>query len=53
MELTRISPEEAQDLLESGEDYIYLDVRSVPEFEAGPAPGAKNLPILPRTPAGR
>ncbi len=52
MELTRISPEEAQDLLESGEDYIYLDVRSVPEFEAGHAPGAKNIPILHRTPAG-
>lgn len=52
MELRRISPEEAQDLLESGKGYIYLDVRSVPEFQAGHAPGAKNIPILHRTPVG-
>ncbi len=52
MELKRISPEEARDLLESGEGYVYLDVRSVPEFEAGHAPGAKNIPLLHRTPMG-
>ena len=52
MELKRISPEEARDLLESGEGYVYLDVRSVPEFEAGHAPGAKNIPLLHRTPTG-
>lgn len=52
MELRRISPVEARRLLESGEGYIYLDVRSVPEFEAGHAPGAKNIPILHRTPVG-
>ncbi len=52
MSLKRISPEEARDLLESGEGYVYLDVRSIPEFEAGHAPGAKNIPLLHRTPAG-
>lgn len=52
MQLKRISPEEARDLLDSGEGYIYLDVRSVPEFEAGHAPGAKNIPILNRTAFG-
>ena len=52
MELKRISPEEARDLLESGEGYVYLDVRSIPEFEAGHAPGAKNVPLLHRTPMG-
>lgn len=52
MELKRISPEEARDLVESGEGYVYLDVRSVPEFEAGHAPGAKNIPVLHRTAAG-
>ncbi len=52
MQLKRISPEEARDLLESDEGYVYLDVRSIPEFEAGHAPGAKNVPLLHRTPAG-
>lgn len=52
MELRRISPEEAQDLLSGDEGYIYLDVRSVPEFENGHAPGAKNIPLLHRTPMG-
>ena len=52
MELKRISPEQARDLLESGEGYTYLDVRSVPEFEAGHAPGAKNIPLLHRTSFG-
>ena len=52
MELKRISPEQARDLIESGEGYVYLDVRSVPEFEAGHAPGAKNIPLLHRTPMG-
>ncbi len=31
---------------------IYLDVRSVPEFEAGHAPGAYNIPLLHMGPAG-
>ncbi|MYG02598.1 MAG: rhodanese-like domain-containing protein [Acidobacteriia bacterium] len=52
MALKRISPDEARDLLESGEDYIYLDVRSIPEFEQGHAPGAKNIPLLHRTAMG-
>ena len=52
MSLKRISPDEAHDLLESGEGYIYLDVRSVPEFEQGHAPGSKNIPLLHRTAMG-
>ena len=52
MELKRISPQEAHDLLETGDGYVYLDVRSVPEFEAGHAPGAKNIPLLHRTAMG-
>ena len=52
MQLQRISPEEARDLLDSGEGYVYLDVRSVPEFEVGHAPGAKNIPLLHRTQSG-
>ena len=34
------------------EDYVYLDVRSVPEFEAGHPPGAYNIPIAHMTPGG-
>ena len=52
MELKRISPDEAKDLLDSNAGYVYLDVRSVPEFEAGHAPSAKNIPLLHRTPYG-
>ena len=52
MKLKRISPEEARDLLDSEDGYVYLDVRSVPEFEAGHAPGAKNIPLLHQTPMG-
>lgn len=52
MALKRISPEETKDLLDSDSEYIYLDVRSIPEFEAGHAPGAKNIPLLHRTAMG-
>ena len=53
MEIKRISPEEAKELLESDEGYIYLDVRTVPEFDAGHVPGAKNVPVMGRDPYGR
>jgi rhodanese-related sulfurtransferase len=46
----RISVEEAVTLL--GEGYVYLDVRSEPEFEQGHAPGALNVPLLHQGPAG-
>lgn len=29
-----------------GSDAIFLDVRSIPEFEAGHAPGAVNIPLM-------
>jgi len=51
MAVKRISPEEAKELLE-GQGYIYLDVRTEEEFEAGHVPGAKNVPILQRGPMG-
>ena len=44
------TPEETQELLESG--YTYIDVRSEPEFEAGHVPGALNVPISHRSPSG-
>ena len=45
-----VSPEEAAALLAQG--YVYLDVRSEPEFEAGHPEGAVNLPISHATPGG-
>ena len=46
MEVTRITPEEAKALLDAGSGYVYLDVRSVQEFDAGHVPDAKNVPLL-------
>jgi len=51
MTVKRVSPEEARDLMEK-EGYAYLDVRSVPEFEAGHPAGAYNVPLLDMGPAG-
>jgi rhodanese-related sulfurtransferase len=45
MPVKRVSPEEAQELLRS-QGYVYVDVRSVPEFEAGHPEGAYNVPLL-------
>ena len=43
MPVKRVSPEEAQGLMAS-EGYAYVDVRSIPEFEAGHPEGAYNVP---------
>ena len=51
MPVKRISPEEAKALID-GEGYTYLDVRSIPEFEAGHPRGAFNIPLNHRGPAG-
>ena len=51
MSVKRVSPEEAKTLIED-EQYAYLDVRSIPEFDAGHPPGAYNIPIAHMTPSG-
>ncbi|MGB5265778.1 MAG: rhodanese-like domain-containing protein, partial [Polyangiales bacterium] len=51
MTVKRVSPLEAAALLED-EGYVYLDVRSIPEFDQGHAVGAYNIPVLPATPSG-
>jgi rhodanese-related sulfurtransferase len=51
MPVKRVSPDEAQALVRD-EGYAYVDVRSVPEFEAGHPEGAYNVPILHMGPAG-
>jgi rhodanese-related sulfurtransferase len=48
--VVRVSPEEAQALI--GEGYIYVDVRSEPEFEKGHPAGALNVPISHRGASG-
>jgi rhodanese-related sulfurtransferase len=42
-EIVIISPEDAQALIAEG--YLYIDVRSEPEYEAGHPPGAFNVPL--------
>jgi len=44
MSVKRVDPKEAAKLLQQG--WVYLDVRSIPEFEQGHPPGAYNIPLL-------
>ena len=44
--MKEVTPQEAHDLMASDPEHIYLDVRSVGEFEAGHPAGAINIPIL-------
>lgn len=45
-------PAGAKALLEGDEPWIYLDVRTVEEFEHGHVPGAHNVPVAFRTGGG-
>lgn len=49
-DVKRVSPKEAQALLENG--YVYLDVRTEEEFREGHVPGALNVPFMLRGPGG-
>jgi rhodanese-related sulfurtransferase len=51
MGFKRVSPEEAKALIDR-EGYVYVDVRSLPEFEAGHPKGAYNVPLMHQGPAG-
>lgn len=53
MDIKRITPEQAKELLDSNAGHTYLDVRTVPEFNAGHVPGAKNIPVLEPDASGR
>ena len=44
--MKEVSPQEAYDLMKSDSEITYLDVRSIPEFEAGHPQGAINVPLL-------
>ncbi len=41
--MKRVPPEQAKALMDEG--YVYVDVRSIPEFEQGHPEGAYNVPI--------
>ena len=45
MHIKSVSPQEACDLLTREEGYVYLDVRSTPEFSEGHPQGALNIPL--------
>jgi rhodanese-related sulfurtransferase len=47
----RVSPQEAKDLIDR-EGYVYVDVRSVPEWEEGHPTGSFNVPLNHLGPAG-
>jgi rhodanese-related sulfurtransferase len=51
MAVKRVSPAEARDLIEK-QGYVYVDVRSVPEFVAGHPTGAYNVPLMNMGPGG-
>jgi len=48
--MKEISASDAHSLLQEETDYIYLDVRSIPEFEQGHPVKAWNIPLLHFTP---
>lgn len=50
MAVRRITPQEAKTLMDEG--YVYVDVRSIPEFEKGHPAGSYNVPLLHAGPAG-
>jgi len=52
MTQVNLTPEEAKRLLDSG-SYVYLDVRTIPEYEAGRPPGAWNVPVVEPDASGK
>ncbi|MGK4007656.1 rhodanese-like domain-containing protein [Sorangium sp. So ce1036] len=50
-DIKRVSPEQAKQLIDE-EGYLYLDVRSEPEYAAGHPSGAHNVPLLHAGPGG-
>jgi rhodanese-related sulfurtransferase len=51
MAVNRVSPQEAKELIDSG-GYVYVDVRSVGEFDAGHPTGSYNVPLKQPGPGG-
>jgi rhodanese-related sulfurtransferase len=47
----RVSPQEAKDLID-GEGYVYVDVRSIPEWDESHPTGSFNVPLMHMGPGG-
>ena len=50
MSVTQVDVRQAQ-ALRANDDYTYVDVRSMPEYDAGHPAGSHNVPLLHRDPA--
>lgn len=46
MSVKNVNPTQAKELLDGDEGYIYIDVRSMPEYETSHPAGALNIPIM-------
>src|SRR5438067_11938965 len=53
MEIGETTPPEAYEMLTAHPAAVYLDVRTVEEFEAGHPAGARNVPVVFFDPATR
>jgi rhodanese-related sulfurtransferase len=51
MPIRRVTPQEAVELIADG--WMYVDVRTIPEFEAEHPRGAYSVPLMQQGPAGR
>jgi rhodanese-related sulfurtransferase len=47
-----VTNKEAHDLMEQNTGYVYVDVRSIPEFQNGHPGSSRNIPIFHKEPAG-
>ncbi len=52
MGVKRIDPDRANELLNSDQDYVYIDVRMPEEFSQGHVPNARNIPVMIRGDGG-
>ncbi|MEW6751592.1 MAG: rhodanese-like domain-containing protein [Candidatus Latescibacterota bacterium] len=52
MSYAEVDVVQAKELLDNGQGYTYVDVRSEPEFDSGRPAGAVNIPLLHRRGAG-
>ncbi len=52
MGVKRIDSDRARELLESGSEYTYVDVRTPEEFEEGHISQARNIPVMLRGKGG-
>lgn len=52
MSYQNVSPTQAKELLAADAGAVYIDVRSIPEYESGHPAGAFNIPLMQRHAVG-